>query len=725
MQDLDKFKNEMNLSGKNVYVGHRYVPKIFGEWDKTNIYEPLSIVQYQGNSFTSRQFVPSGVELTNEEYWVSTGNYNAQVEQYRQEVRNLETEIDKFNNLNDEVVDARNGDSTLSARLDKEHQEVTTKLTRIEYNTSDFGVVGDGVNDDALALQEAINTSKNSKLTFEKNSVVKISSKMDINLDSNVEIDGNGSTLILDGDGRNVLRVESTPFKTDQISALERDQHVIQLTNVDGLEVGDGLVISTDEIFAERVGYTDNYRKGFTTKIRDIVGNSIHIDNIPYQFNSGFPITLKFYKNHSFVLKNVYIINNGTGVNKNSVFLQNVFGGYIENVTITNDDYASIILAATCDFKIKNIEIGATESINEDMELNYGIYLNGSTNIILDNLHIESYRHCVTLTDRPCVNVDIRNSRLHSTNGSPVDSHSSWSYQITNCFLYGAINLGIGLLQIESSEIYLNNVGSYGFNVREDVSKYFRGLTLKNCNIHIDEKNVDSFYLLKLSDVHTEEVGTILIDSVNVLSNKEISTIIALRHSKTSDNFGDVIIKNSNFKGIVGGIISYYGETDNVISKGNQLKKKCHIDNNVFDKLNSITNALNLFSIFTFTNNILDSKSLLSVRPVTISFLTPVTHISNNIINQGSFNIDGVQDVYVNGNIIHYPDVGSIIKHCTKVTVTKNLLNGAQQIDFNENDSTDGFIHVGWNRRLGRVNTTCEINLPLDYINLETPFSAG
>ena len=104
MQDLDKFKNEMNLSGKNVYVGHRYKPKMFGEWDNTQIYEPLSIVQYQGNSYTSRQYVPVGVEITNEEYWASTGNYNAQVEQYRQEVRefgnrisNNELDIDNAN----------------------------------------------------------------------------------------------------------------------------------------------------------------------------------------------------------------------------------------------------------------------------------------------------------------------------------------------------------------------------------------------------------------------------------------------------------------------------------------------------------------------------------------------------------------------------------------------------------------------------------------------------
>src|SRR5699024_2943233 len=98
MQDLDKFKNEMNLSGQNVYVGHRYKPKMFGEWDKTKLYEPLSIVQYQGNSFTSRQYVPVGIEITNEEFWASTGNYNAQVEQYRQDVVNLGNDINNFNN---------------------------------------------------------------------------------------------------------------------------------------------------------------------------------------------------------------------------------------------------------------------------------------------------------------------------------------------------------------------------------------------------------------------------------------------------------------------------------------------------------------------------------------------------------------------------------------------------------------------------------------------------
>lgn len=78
---------------RNVYVGHRYVPIILGEWVQAQTYEGLSIVTYQGGSYTSKQRVPVGIPITNEEYWVITGNYNAQIEQYRQDVNNLRTDL--------------------------------------------------------------------------------------------------------------------------------------------------------------------------------------------------------------------------------------------------------------------------------------------------------------------------------------------------------------------------------------------------------------------------------------------------------------------------------------------------------------------------------------------------------------------------------------------------------------------------------------------------------
>lgn len=63
-------------TGVREYIGARYVPLIDGEWDNTKAYEPLTVVINQGDSYTSKQYVPVGVEISNSEYWVLTGNFN-------------------------------------------------------------------------------------------------------------------------------------------------------------------------------------------------------------------------------------------------------------------------------------------------------------------------------------------------------------------------------------------------------------------------------------------------------------------------------------------------------------------------------------------------------------------------------------------------------------------------------------------------------------------------
>ncbi len=81
------------------YTGARYVP-IFGrkgetsvEWDNSAPYEPLTVVTHQGNSYISRQYVPTGIAITNVNYWVESGNYNAQIEAYREEVLRFDGRI--------------------------------------------------------------------------------------------------------------------------------------------------------------------------------------------------------------------------------------------------------------------------------------------------------------------------------------------------------------------------------------------------------------------------------------------------------------------------------------------------------------------------------------------------------------------------------------------------------------------------------------------------------
>lgn len=98
------------------YVGARYVPKIIGEWNKALQYEALSVVTYMGNSFTSKVPVPANsVEINNTDYWVNTGNYNAQVAEYKKIVekeiedrKNADTKIS--NNLTNEINSRKNAD---------------------------------------------------------------------------------------------------------------------------------------------------------------------------------------------------------------------------------------------------------------------------------------------------------------------------------------------------------------------------------------------------------------------------------------------------------------------------------------------------------------------------------------------------------------------------------------------------------------------------------------
>lgn len=102
------------------YVGARYVPKIVGEWNKSLKYEALSIVTYKGNSFTSKIPVPSGVDINDKNYWINTGNYNAQIENF----------ITLFNQ-------------------------------KTEYATPEmFGAVGNGIHDDTEAIQLCLNSGK-------------------------------------------------------------------------------------------------------------------------------------------------------------------------------------------------------------------------------------------------------------------------------------------------------------------------------------------------------------------------------------------------------------------------------------------------------------------------------------------------------------------------------------------------------------------------------------
>lgn len=105
------------------YIGARYVPLFADpiEWDITKTYEPLTIVYHQGNSYTSRQAVPTGIAITNETYWALTGNYNAQIEAYRTEVQEYTQDVAGFetriSGVEDEIGSGFDSTNTVAAAI--------------------------------------------------------------------------------------------------------------------------------------------------------------------------------------------------------------------------------------------------------------------------------------------------------------------------------------------------------------------------------------------------------------------------------------------------------------------------------------------------------------------------------------------------------------------------------------------------------------------------------
>lgn len=133
------------------YIGARYVPKFFDfdgspEWRNGVAYEALTIVTRNGNSYTSKIRVPSniGAPESNPEYWVSTGLFNAQVEQYRQDVVKYKTDTDA-------------SITQLAATVANNKHVVTFE---------DYGAKGDGTTDDTQSITNAIQAAKGKKLTL-------------------------------------------------------------------------------------------------------------------------------------------------------------------------------------------------------------------------------------------------------------------------------------------------------------------------------------------------------------------------------------------------------------------------------------------------------------------------------------------------------------------------------------------------------------------------------
>lgn len=215
----------MAMPRYNTYVGMRYVPIFDGEWDRTKTYEPLTIVSYQGNSYTSRTFIPTGMDINNTEYWALTGNYNAQVEYYRQEVAEISEKIEHsikcYPNVatmkEDEYISVGNICKTIgyynnnggafyvvSDTASSIYVELDNGLYALlacdGYITPEMcGGYGDETHDDTVAIQTAIDSQYDVLMlnNYLISSPLNITSEKNITCKGKIKYTGNDSAIVV------------------------------------------------------------------------------------------------------------------------------------------------------------------------------------------------------------------------------------------------------------------------------------------------------------------------------------------------------------------------------------------------------------------------------------------------------------------------------------------------------------------------------------------------
>lgn len=185
--DVSKMPNGITYKGLKAVLS--FADPI--QWNKASTYDALTVVWDDAShgSYASKRPVPSNIELTNEFYWLRTADLDAQVEMYRQEVREMDGRVTaNAQAISAETKRAEGAEQLLNETIAKK----TDAYTTIE----EHGGVGDGVTDDSDALIEAIASNKCVLLGNKTYYIGK-----NINIVSGMHIIGNGEKTIVKMDG--------------------------------------------------------------------------------------------------------------------------------------------------------------------------------------------------------------------------------------------------------------------------------------------------------------------------------------------------------------------------------------------------------------------------------------------------------------------------------------------------------------------------------------------
>lgn len=436
----------------NTYIGARYVPIVDGEWSSTKAYEPLVIVTYQGNSYTSKTYVAAGIPPTNTQFWAETGNYNAQVEAYRQEVQALK-------------------------------EAVAYSFVYVD----DFGAVGDGITDDSQAFANAIAAcNANGSVLKTKGKTYAVGNAAIV---TKCSIDFNDATIILTGNAASDSFLEIVdPAKVDYTLT----QSILTKDGVlDSRLYGKSFSIISPLSMGVRDGATYYYEGLYAT---DENGRFINKKYMPEIITGTYRfIETKNLESTTLFFENVKIRFNSTTTNletfahviRNNVIFRNVVvEGAVDN-TVNN---RGTFYCHSCFNLIFENFMGYNPYSKTVSGYVVDLYDCDSVQFNEFNVYSKSGGSWPALAAQYCTNVTYEHCHTDR-----IDSHSSGTYTARNCTIQ-----------------YANYSHSYGNIIFEDCvftgpennhCVYFRGdfglfpsgsLVFNNCEFFPRATNLDA-----------------------------------------------------------------------------------------------------------------------------------------------------------------------------------------------------------------------------------------
>lgn len=436
------------------YIGARYVPLFANptEWENTRTYEPLTIVLHEGNSYTSRQYVPTGIDITNNDFWALTGNYNAQIEAYRQEAQNALT-LAQTNKSNITNIDA-----SLHAlgveTVDKATQAANkwNKFTQLFATPEDYGAKGDGVTDDTTAIQNAIN--ENNLILFAPKTYITMhplqipSNKILYGYHKGIDTAG---TIIRNNNTAMLQMLQDNTYASRQTTR----STTIQGIRFIGTNANDFMISNTDRLTLTNITLNDIdicvFNKICNAYVLGCVFNNLRLQNIIttgsiqgsdnyftnwyYSDFNTTAITDYAFNFNSLKLthiENIYItgnVNTTTGA-QTLLHFSSCENLYVNNIICDYSNKYAIETYLCNSISINNINIRGCGKDGTAL-----IHINSGNNITLDNIYVEKV-HVGNEIPSTTKLIQVDNTHIKINN---LYSEIPIDYNIINQYIYNTI----------------------------------------------------------------------------------------------------------------------------------------------------------------------------------------------------------------------------------------------------------------------------------------------